>query len=74
MTHGSFRGRIQKICVHRVARERLKGQWLHEGLSPGAHHNLYRGAGFNEPPGEYGALVSGNAARDAQKNIGIVEC
>ena len=68
MAHGCFGGRVEQIQVNRVAGQGLHGQRGNELTAAAGHDHAHLGALVEEPANQLGALVSGNAAADAEND------
>ena len=66
VAHGSFRGRVQQIQVHRVAGQRLQRQRGDELGATAGHDDAHLSTVFQEPADQFGALVGGDTASDAE--------
>ena len=61
-------GRVEQIHVHRVAGERLQGQWRDELGATAGHDDAHLRAVFQESADQLGALVGGDAATHAEND------
>ncbi len=64
--HGRFGRGVPQVRAHGSARKRLERERSDELLRAGRHHDLHVGAAILESTRQFGALVGGNAARDAE--------
>jgi hypothetical protein len=51
-----------------MRRQRLERERCYELLRTGRHHHLHVGAAVLQPTGQFGALVGGDAAGDAEQD------
>ena len=67
--HAVRRVRRPGVGDHRLAGERLEGQRGDEAGGSLAHRHLYGRALFDQQADEFGGLVGGNAASDAEEDV-----
>ena len=70
--HRGFGRRVPEVRAHGPSRQRLERQRRDELLRAGGHHDLHVRAALREAARELGALVRGDAARDAR--AGCASC
>ncbi|MNE01545.1 hypothetical protein D3C80_939890 [compost metagenome] len=68
MAHGGFRSRVKQVHVHGVPGQGLHGQGGYEFTAATGHDHAHFGAVLEEPANQFGALVGGNAAADAEND------
>jgi hypothetical protein len=73
MAHGGFGGRVEQVEVHRMAGEGLQGQRGDEFAPALGHHHAHFGALILESAHQFGALVGGDAATDADDDAFAIQ-
>ena len=68
MTHGSFSSWIQKLGMHWISRQCLKGHGRDKGLGTTGHDDPYLGAFIDQAAYQGGAFVGGYSAANTQQN------
>ncbi|MCY1280381.1 hypothetical protein D9M69_359920 [compost metagenome] len=66
VAHGGFGGGVEQVEVYRVAGQCLQGQRGDELAAALGHYHAHFGALVAQPANQFGALVGGDAAADAQ--------
>ncbi len=73
MTHRRFGGGVEQIQMNRVAGERLQGKRRDELTSALGHNNPDFGTVVAQATDQFGALVSGDTAADAQDDAFTIQ-
>ncbi|MCY1401567.1 hypothetical protein D9M71_166880 [compost metagenome] len=68
MAHGCLGSRVEQVHVHGVPGQGLHGQWGDEFTAATGHDHAHFGTVLKEPANQFGALVGGNAAADAEND------
>lgn len=73
MPHGRFGGGVEQVQMHRVPGKGLKGERGDELAAALGHHDTHLGALVAQPADQFGALVGGDTAADAQNDAFTIE-
>ncbi len=73
MAHGGFGRRVEQVQVDRMAGKRLQGEGGNELAPALGHHHPNFGAMVAQATDQFGALVGGDAAADAQDDAFTIQ-